>query len=156
MDERPFSWRDGSTLIAVVLACTLSIAAPATTTTIPFHVESDMLIINVFVDGRSASLILDTGAKSTFLSPESVGMTNTAGVSSLRSNALIVKTMSRHASISLTENGSIFSQPVTVVNLTELNKRAGSRCDGILGEDFLRNFRAFTIDYKSNTVSFRR
>lgn len=140
----------------MALAFSLGHAAAAQTVTIPLHSENNLLIINVFVDGRPASLILDTGAESTFLTPEAVGMSNTVGVSSLRSNAQMAKSVSRNAAISLTEKSSIFSQPIIVVNLNELSKRVGRKCDGILGQDFLRNFRAYTINYKSNTVAFTR
>ncbi len=145
-----------SIFAAIVLALSLSHPVAAQTVTLPFHSQGDLLFINVFVEGRSASLILDTGARSTFLTPEFVGVSNTAGISSLRSNAQMARSLGRDANISLAQNGSEFVQPVTVVNLNELSRKLGRRCDGILGQDFLRNFRAFTIDYKSNTVTFTR
>lgn len=144
-----------SVFCALALALSLPHAV-AQTVTIPFRSNGDLLFVNMFVEGRDASLILDTGARSTFLTPEAVGLSNVAGVSSLRSNAQLAKSLSRTAAIGLTVNGSTFVQPVTVVNLNELNKRLGRKCDGILGQDFLRNFRAFTIDYRNNTVAFTR
>src|SRR6266481_3770454 len=89
-------WRHYLMLCSMALAVSLSHASAAQTVTTPFHSEDNLLIINVFVEGRSASLILDTGAKSTFLTPEAVGMSNTAGVSSLRSNAQMAKSVSRN------------------------------------------------------------
>lgn len=147
-------WRDGCILCAIALSFSLSPIAVAQTVTIPFHSKDGLLIINVFVNGRDASVILDTASRSTFLAPEAVGLSNTAGVGSLRSNALMVKSISRNAAISLKKDGSIFNQQVTVVNLDELNKKIGSKCDGILGQDFLGNFSAITIHYKSKTVAF--
>lgn len=143
-------------LLSIAVALSLTHSATALTVTIPFHSEENLVIIKVFVDGRPASLILDTGAESTFLTPEAVGMTNTVGVSRFQSNAQTAKSVSRNASISLTENGSTFNQPVIVVHLTDLSKRIGTKCDGILGQDFLRHFRTFMIDYKSQTVAFTR
>lgn len=141
-------------ILLTVLAVSLGRVASAQTVTLPFRSEESLLIVRVFVNGRSANLILDTGAESTFLSPEAAGISNTAGVSRLRSNAQIAKSRSRNAAISLTENGGILSQPVIVVDLNDLNKNVGSKCDGILGQDVLRRFRAITIDYKNKTIEF--
>jgi hypothetical protein len=141
-------------VVLTVLAVSLSHVVWAQTVTLPFQSEENLLIVQVFVNGRSANLILDTGAESTFLSPQAAGISNTVGVTSLKSNAQIAKSMSRNAAISLTENGSIFSQTVIVVDLNDLNKKVGCKCDGILGQDVLRHFRAFTVDYKNKTVAF--
>jgi len=154
--SRRTSQRRNCFVLLTVLALSLSHAASAQTVILPFRSEDGLLIVKVFVNGRSANLILDTGAESTFLSPEAAGVSNAAGVNRLRSNALIAKSMSRNAAISLTENGSIFSQPIIVVDLNDVNKRVGCKCDGILGQDVLRHFRAFTIDYKNKTVAFIR
>jgi hypothetical protein len=141
-------------ILLTVLAVLLGHGASAQTVTLPFRTEESLLVVRVFVNGRSANLILDTGAESTFLSPQAAGISNTVGVTRLRSNAQIAKSMSRNAAISLTENGSIFSQPVIVVDLNDLNRKVGCKCDGILGQDVLRRFRAITVDYKNKTVAF--
>ena len=143
-------------ILLTVLVVSLSHVASAETVTLPFRSEDGLLIVRLFVNGRSANLILDTGAESTFLSPEAAGMSNTVGVNRLRSNAQIAKGMSRSAAISLTEKSTIFTQPVIVVDLNELNRKLGCKCDGILGQDVLRRFHAFTIDYRNNTVAFTR
>lgn len=134
----------------------LSRAAVCQTIAIPFHLEDNLLIVNVLVDGRTATVILDTGSQSTFLTPEAIGMSNVIGLSNLQSNARMATGVSRNTAISLTQNSSIFNQPVTVVRLDELNHRMGRKFNGILGQDFLRQFKVFTIDYRSKTVVFSR
>jgi hypothetical protein len=151
---RPTRQRRNCPVLLTLLALSLGHLACAQTVTVPFRSEESLLVVQVFVNGRSANLILDTGAESTFLSPEAAGISNTAGVTRLRSNAQIAKSISRNAAISLTENGRIFSQPVIVVDLNELNRKVGCKCDGILGQDVLRRFRAITVDYKNKTVAF--
>ena len=140
------------------LLCSMALLNPAAaqTVTIPFHFEDNLLIVNVFVDGRTATVILDTGSQSTFLTPEAIGITNEIGVSNLQSNARMATGISRNTTISLTQNSSTFNQPVTVVRLDELNHRMRRKFNGILGQDFLRQFKAFTIDYRSKTVVFSR
>lgn len=155
MGRRTRQYRN-CTAVLTVLAVSLTQIARAQTVTLPVRSEENLLIVQVFVNGRSVNLILDTGAESTFLSPQAAGISNAVGVTRLKSNAQIAKSMSRNAAISLTENGSIFSQPVIVVDLNDLNKKVGCKCDGILGQDVLRHFRAFTVDYKNNTVAFTR
>jgi hypothetical protein len=140
----------------MALALSFGDSAAAETVTVPFHSEGSLLIVQVFVEGRPATMILDTGAESTFLTPEAVGISNTVQVGRLRSNSQLAKTVSRNAVISLTEKGRAFSQTVVVISLAELNKQLGSKCAGILGQDFLRNFRAFTIDFQSHTIAFMR
>ena len=130
--------------------------AAAQAITIPFYSEDNLLIVNVFVDGRIATVVLDTGSQSTFLTPEAIGISNVIGLTNLQSNARMATGISRTVGISLTQNSSIFNQPVTVIRLDELNRRMGRKFNGILGQDFLRQFKAFTIDYRSKTVAFSR
>lgn len=147
-------WRNHSMLCAMALSSWFSQLAAAQTVAVPFHSQENLLFIQVFIEGRAANLILDTGAEATLLSPEIVGMSNTVGVGRFRSNLQMVKTISRNTSISLIKYGREFSLPVVVVSLNDFSKKLGYRCDGILGQDFLRNFRALTIDYKSHTITF--
>ena len=145
-------------LMGFSLLCSMTLMgrAAAQTVTIPFHLAENLPIVNVFVDGRTATVILDTGSQATFLTPEAIGMSNVIRLSNLQSNARMATGISRNTAISLTQNSSIFNQPVTVVRLDELNRRMGRKFDGILGQDFLRQFRAFTIDYRNKTVAFTR
>jgi len=146
-------------LAGTLLLCSMTLlsrAAAAQTVIIPFRLEDNLLIVNVFVDGRTATVILDTGSQSTFLTPEAVGLSNVIGLNNLHSNARIATGLSRNAAISLTQNSSIFNQPVTVIRLDDLNHRMRTKFNGILGQDFLRQFRTFTIDYRSKTVVFSR
>ena len=145
-------------LCAIVLVTIFPVSplVSAQTVTISFRSQEDLVFVNAFVNGHQASLILDTGAVSTFISPEAAGMSNTAGIGTLRSNSQLAKSVSRNVTLAFDEDGSAFSQTVTVANLNELSKRIGRKCDGILGQDFLRNFRAFTINYKTSTIAFTR
>lgn len=90
-----------------------------------------MILLDATVNGKPSVLVLDTGTRFTC---------TTQAV--------------KHERASIGIAGLTFEkQPVTTVNLDSLSKWAGTRIDGLLGQDILREFSAVRIDYKAQTVT---
>jgi hypothetical protein len=47
-------------------------------------------------------------------------------------------------------------RPILVMDLSEASKRLGSRIDGFVGQDILREFSSVRIDYKAGFVEFEK
>jgi hypothetical protein len=48
------------------------------------------------------------------------------------------------------------SQPVSVMNLDDLTSRFGTRIDGLLGQDILREFRSIRINYHTDVIELEQ
>ncbi|HKW34139.1 MAG TPA: hypothetical protein VJN92_14100 [Candidatus Acidoferrum sp.] len=46
--------------------------------------------------------------------------------------------------------------PILVMDLSEASKNLGTRIDGFVGQDILREFSAVRIDYKAGLVEFEQ
>ncbi len=94
-------------------------------------VHDQRLLINVTVDGKSKTLIFDTGAERTMIH-------STAGDVEHRATLVIgSKTFSNF--------------PLIMANLSGLNmEKVGA--DGVLGQDVLRKFSVVRIDHKAGTI----
>jgi hypothetical protein len=117
--------------LALLLLAPLA-PAQGSTYTVPFHGVNGLILLDLRVNGKAASMLLDTGSNVTLLRRAPV-------------NAVAVELGPSHA--------------VTVRALdlekikVHLAKRDMDRIDGLLGQDFLRYFRAVRIDYKAQTVT---
>lgn len=47
-------------------------------------------------------------------------------------------------------------RPILVMDLSEASKQTGTRIDGFIGQDILREFSALRIDYKAGLVEFEQ
>lgn len=124
----------------------------------PFHTVCGMILLDGVVGGKPASLLLDTGANNTILSP------NAAGLDAVQLRALQATRAgtgaegdytTREVDFRLAERHWI-NRRVLVMGLVDASKRMGTRVDGFLGEDVLQEFSAVRIDFKTKTVEFEQ
>lgn len=116
-------------LILLLLAVTAH-AQERKTYTAPFRTVKGMILLDATINGKPSVLVLDTGTRFTC---------TTQAV--------------KHERASIGVAGLTFEkQPVLTVNLDSLSKWAGTRIDGLLGQDVLREFARVTIDYKAGLV----
>jgi hypothetical protein len=108
------------------------------------------------VNDKPAVLLLDTGADFTLISPEAAGVaaklaalraTNTVGASG--------EYVKGRIDLRLAERHWI-DRAVLIMDLSEASKRLGTRIDGFIGQDILREFSAVRIDYKAGLVEFEK
>ena len=132
-------------------------AQPHSRVTLPFQSVEGLILLTIQADQKTATLVLDTGSVSTFVSPEIVGISNLHGLVDLRKNhnTMLISGKAAVRSVTLSLDGdALFVVPVMVITLNELSQRIGRKVDGILGQSFLHSFHSITIDYKTKHVEF--
>jgi hypothetical protein len=105
---------------------------------VPFHNVNDLILLDVKVGGKQATFLLDTGSTITLfrhVAHDSIGIEPDAACPGC---VIFVKAKNFDA--------------LGVGRSQELSKAVGN-IDGILGENFLRGFRAMRIDYRAQTVT---
>ncbi|HWR16462.1 MAG TPA: retropepsin-like aspartic protease [Terriglobales bacterium] len=113
-----------------------------------------VMIVEAVVNGRTANLIVDTGADQTVVSPELAGLNQvdlvTARFSSngpgLRAEAIV-----READLKLTSDRG-FRIPVMVMRLESVSKIYGVKVDGLIGQDLLSRYGRVSIDYNNKKI----
>ena len=143
-------------LPALVLLPLLSLSAVAmqrAAVVLPFKTAGGLMVVTVKVNNKPVSMVVDTGAVSTFVSAEAAGVSNPQlGDLRKNKNSVVISGKAAVRNVTLEVGNSLFNQYVTVLSLKELSDRLGVRCGGILGEDFLTNFRWVTVDYKVHQI----
>jgi gag-polyprotein putative aspartyl protease len=109
------------------------------------------ILVNARINGQEATLLVDTGAASTFVSAKLAGIEHELRRSRFRADAgLEVSGVWHRAKLSL--GGWSESLEVKVIDFAPVSQRFGRRIDGILGQDVLRRFGRVTIDYRAKTL----
>jgi len=115
-----------------------------------------MILLDAQVNDKPAVLPLDTGADFTLISGESVGMANAIEpILPLSSPGSVVKYVKGKADLRL-EKRHWIDRTVLLVNMCDVSKRLGTRVDGMIGQDLLREFSVVRIDYKANVIEFEK
>lgn len=136
---------------SLVWACCCALAS----TELPLELAVHVPVARFSVQGRTANLIVDTGAGLTVLDSEfahSLGLTG--GKSAKIAGAgrtLEVRTLDR-LSVSL-PNQQAVDVPAVVLSLEGLSRQMGRRVDGVLGGHFLRQY-VVEFDYQAGRVLF--
>ena len=121
--------------------------------TLPFHSINTLILLDATVNGKPATLLLDTGANRTLISNRYGGpklkpsQRNRAGITGESVRATVNLSLESHMWA---------GQTVTVMDLHELQYSLGIEFDGLLGQDILRGFSAVRIDYKAGLVEFEQ
>jgi hypothetical protein len=121
---------------------------------VPFRLQSDhrAMLVSVAVNGRAATMLVDTGAASTFVSAGLVGVhaTQIARARFRSEGGMEVHGIRREAGLTL--GTAHFRTTIIASNLETLSQRYGIRVDGVLGQDVLRRFRRVTIDVERGAL----
>jgi len=104
---------------------------------VPFHTANGLILLDATVNGHPASLLLDTSASNSIVSPQAAGLTAvqlralqaTRAGTGAEGDAIV-----REVDLRLAERHWINRQ-VLVMDLSDASKRMGTRVDGFLGED---------------------
>ena len=112
-----------------------------------------MILLDATVNDKPAALLLDTGANFTLISPEASGLSSVklnklTATKTIGANGEYVKS---RVDLRLAERHWI-ERDVLVMDLSEASKRLGTRVDGFIGQDLLREFCSVRIDYKNHVL----
>lgn len=122
---------------------------------IPIELDSRFgsILIEIKINGRPATMLVDTGAASTFVRAELAGVDlGTLQRSRFRSDAgMEVSGVWERAKIELSGDWQT-TVDVKAIDFTAVSQRYGRRIDGLLGQDVLRRFARVTIDFKAKQI----
>lgn len=141
-------------LTLILTVATQFFAADKTPISIPFKSVGSLIVINLNLEGKPATMVLDTGAAATFVSLELVNLTDSTSIQETRSGGFAVS--GKVTLVSFELNGNHYNMPVIAMNMKDLSDKLGIKIEGILGEDFLRNFSSIHIDFHHKTVELEK
>src|SRR5215475_8393501 len=126
---------------SAVLFAVLALAIPlhAQTFRVPFRTVNSMILLDSQVNGKAATLVLDTAAIQTQIDRKFMAQRTDWSV--------------LYVDLRLTayRNGDF---RILATDLRQILK--GIPADGILGEDWLCSFRVVRIDYKASVIEFEK
>lgn len=113
-----------------------------------------VMLVEAVVNGRQASLIVDTGAENTVVSPELAGVHETelmkakfaAGGPGFGGEAIV-----EEADVKLTPDRRI-RLSVWVMRMENVSKVYGVKVDGLIGQDLLSRYGTVAIDYRNKKI----
>ena len=117
-----------------------------------------LIVVQGKVNGNAAVLLLDTGANRTIVSTEIYGNARFDLQRTPRRQGgagFAGYSLRRAADVELGEN-MWTAQQVSVMDLNELRQMLHMDFDGLLGQDFLRQFRSVRIDYRTHVIELQQ
>ena len=143
-------------MLLLLFAGVASAQEQSRTFSVPFRSVNGMILLDAAVNGKPAVLLLDTGADNSIVSLYVAGVTakldalkpeNTTGASGDYTKAKIDLRLEKRRWI---------ERPILVMDLSEASKHLGTRIDGFVGQDLLREFSSVKIDYAAKVVEFQK
>jgi len=144
--------------LALLFATPPAIPDKSEVISVPFRTAQSMILVNASINDNRATLLLDTGANHTIVSPRAYGNAQFQ-VRNLHRNdqgpGMQGDAMRLRANFVLA-NRVWISHPVYVMNVDELTRRFGTPVDGLLGQDLLQEFRSVRINYKAHVIELEQ
>ena len=116
-----------------------------------------MILVDATVNGKPAVLLLDTGADFTIISPQASGLTTVKvrALTANKSTGANGEYVKSRVDLRLAERHWI-ERDVLCMDLSDASKRMGTRVDGFIGQDVLREFASVRIDYRTKTIELEQ
>ncbi|HET9283716.1 MAG TPA: retropepsin-like aspartic protease [Candidatus Angelobacter sp.] len=146
------------TLAFLLLSAKASLpAAPKGALQVPFEYAAgrESILLHVRINDKPAVVIFDTGSAHTIVRPELVGVTPQELIPTQmgRGGGFMGDAIGRE--VSLEVGSSIWKKRrVAVMDLSLVLSVYEEKIDGILGLDFIKEFRQVTINVKEKTITF--
>ena len=144
-------WPRVSILLLALLFCLPAQAQERKTYTVPFRSVNSLILLDGQLNGKPATLILDTGAQLSLLD------SGLAGIPKQKEGQNIGGVIDRSKLVrvgSFCIGARCFSgRTFGVVDYEKISRILNVHIDGQLGQDILREFSSVRIDYKAQTVT---
>lgn len=118
------------------------------------------MLVEVVVNGKPCTFVLDTGASRTVVSPKVLGglVGFNLKLSRFRAKGPGLAGEATWETVNSLRLGkkTWYDQRIVVMNLEAVSKVYGRRIDGLLGQDLLSEFDSVLIDFKNRKISFSR
>ena len=147
---------------SIVAACFLALLLCAADFEVPFDVDSkrNSMLVEVVVNGKPCTFVLDTGTSRTVVSPQVLGglVGFNLKLSRFRAKGPGLAGEAIWETVNSLRLGkkTWYDQRVVVMNLKEVSRVYGRRIDGLLGQDILSEFSLVVIDFKNRKIVFTR
>lgn len=127
---------------------------------VPFEYASsrNSLLVHVSINGKSALLILDTGSAHTVLRPEVLGLKRSAVTPARTSpsgGAFMGDAIGRAVTLQVGDR-TWRKYRIVVMDLSQVLAAYQESPDGVLGLDFLQNYRRVAIDLHERIIMLAR
>jgi len=143
--------KHGLILILLLLAARPGSAQPGVVR-VPFRSVNSLILVEAIVNGRPATLLLDTGANKTILNAKAYGIAHLRARQPVHRGPGIVGNALRLRVDLEIANQFLFSQEVSVMDLGELAQRFGIHFDVRQILLILNQFRSVRSDYKRHAM----
>jgi Aspartyl protease len=126
--------------------------AQAKTVEIPFSLSGGLIVVEANINGKTASLLFDSGAMRTFVNPSILdGLKTFSGnaISIADGNAVDVRVVKTAVSL----GGASVQVLVSSYDMTKFAAWIGLRIDGVIGQDVIGKFSGILIDYVRHKIT---
>jgi hypothetical protein len=143
-------------ILALLLLMPMPNRAHSSPLRLPFRTVRSMILVEGEVNGDPVTLLIDTGSMKTIINAKAYRI-EYFSLHTARHNPQSPGISGESVAVRLDlklANHRWVNQPVSIMNLGELNQLLGAQVDGLLGEDILREFHSVRIDYRSHIIEF--
>lgn len=147
------------TLALLLLSAKASLpAAPKAALKVPYEYATtrDSMLVHVQINNKPAVLIFDTGSAHTIIRPELVGVSPKELIPTQMARSgggFMGDAVGREVSLEM-GNSMWKKRKIVVMDLSQVLSVYEEKIDGILGLDFIKEFRQVTINVKEKTITF--
>ena len=140
-------------LMCLFLFCVAPTArAQVKTVEIPFSLPGGLIVVEANINGKTASLLFDSGAMRTFVNPSILdGLKTSSGnaISIADGNAVDVRIVKTAVSL----GGASIQVPVCSYDMARFAASIGLHIDGVIGQDVIGKFSGVLIDYVRHKIT---
>jgi hypothetical protein len=143
-------------ILALLLLTPLPNRAHSSPLRLPFRTVRSMILVEGEVNGDPVTLLMDTGSMKTIISAKAYRLGYFSLHTALhnpQSPGISGESVAVRLDLKLANHRWV-NQPVSIMNLGELNQLLGTQFDGLLGQDILREFHSVRIDYRAHVIEF--
>jgi len=134
-----------------------SFAAPAAhaqakTVEIPFSFSEGLIVVEANINGKTVSLLFDSGAMRTFVNPRVLD-----GLKTSSGNAISIAD-GNHVDVRVVKTAVLLGDasvqvPISSYDMSGFTASIGLHVDGIIGQDVIAKFSGILIDYVRHRIT---
>jgi len=139
--------------VALFMVCLAPMAhAQVKTVEIPFSFSNGLMVVEAKINGKTASLLFDSGAMRTFVKPSILdGLKETSGKAVSLADGNVVEVRVVKTAVCLGD--ASVEVVVSSYDMTRFADGIGIRIDGVVGQDVIEKFSGVLIDYVRHRIT---